>query len=152
MPEQFNQEELVKQFNARFDVGAKVLWRGVNNDRWKYQRYEVESPAYMNNDRAVCFLKGKSGFVSIEPGFIDYDYKGTLAYATSETADPLQDVVYSQLDAALEGHYADFLSSHTAIEIARDLVTNSSVLENKTPLEVEPYVAAWLGKVERITK
>lgn len=60
---------LVEKFNLHHPVGSTVMWRS-DSVTAKFAPYEVRHEAYIaSSGHAVAFLKGVSGYVSIEPQF-----------------------------------------------------------------------------------
>lgn len=69
---------LIEKFNNYFPVGATVRWRSVNHPNYSHKEYTVKTRAYDHFGQPVTFLEGHRGFVSIEPGFVDYEYLENL--------------------------------------------------------------------------
>jgi hypothetical protein len=65
----YRNECLVREFNAKYPVGATVFWRAASLNR-PYKPMVVERAAFITNEQALCFFEGKSTYCSIESKFI----------------------------------------------------------------------------------
>lgn len=82
-------ERMVAEFNDRFPVGSVVLWRSASIPEEPFKPYKVRSAAYLNNGKTpVVFLEGKSGFVSIEPEFLNYRAEPDELAAAAASLEP----------------------------------------------------------------
>lgn len=71
--------ELVAKFNELFPVGATILFRSVAVRNSTYSPYKVTAAAFIAScGEPVAFLEGRSGYVSIDPDFVNYE--GSLNY------------------------------------------------------------------------
>lgn len=66
-------ETTVERFNRKFPPGARVRWRSIASDSSPYQEYTVLYEAADHNGRAVAWFRERSGMVSVEPAFVDYE-------------------------------------------------------------------------------
>lgn len=64
--------KIIERFNKQFPVGCKFRWRPISKGDSPYQDMTVRYPAYDLHGQAVAFAKEKSGCISIEEGFVDY--------------------------------------------------------------------------------
>lgn len=67
-------EHLIQVFNNKFPKGSRVMWRSVASEAAEYHPFTVQVSARIQNGMAVCWFIEKSGMVSIDPAFVDYEW------------------------------------------------------------------------------
>lgn len=66
-------EQIIEKFNSLFPVGSTVPWRSVGIDGVDHSDCTVTQAAYISNSgEPVCFIKERSGYVSVSPDFVKY--------------------------------------------------------------------------------
>jgi len=63
----------VEKFNQQFPVKSTVKWRSIASDKCPHKEYTVFAPAEVRHGQPVTWFYEKSGMVSIEPEFVDYE-------------------------------------------------------------------------------
>ncbi len=58
---------IVKQFNEKYKIGDKLLWKPVAINGYTPIKVTIKQEAFLNHGNAVVFFKERSGFCSIEP-------------------------------------------------------------------------------------
>ena len=66
-------QKTVDKFNQKFPVGATVRWRSVGKPGVPYREYTVQHAACNHNGTAVAWFAERTGMVSVEPAFVDYE-------------------------------------------------------------------------------
>jgi hypothetical protein len=69
-------KDLVEKFNKQFPVGATVPWRSIGKAGVSHKDYTVRFAARDQNGQPVAWFNERSGMVSIEPQFVNYERGG----------------------------------------------------------------------------